>query len=93
MNVITIEESALYELIERVLERLQSPEHAVKPKWISDVEAMQILGIKSKSTLQQFRDRGQITFSKVRHKLILYDRESIELFISRHERKAFNNGK
>ncbi|MCF0072447.1 helix-turn-helix domain-containing protein [Dyadobacter sp. CY261] len=93
MNVITITEEAFFELVEQVVRRLQGQENTTKPRWISDTEAMELLGIKSKSTLQQFRDSGSITFSKVRHKVILYDRQSIEHYISRQAHNAFNNGR
>jgi hypothetical protein len=93
MNVITITEEAFFELVEQVVKRLQSQENTAKPKWISDTEAMRLLNIKSKSTLQHFRDSGFITFSKIRHKVILYDRESIEHYISRQAHDAFNNGR
>lgn len=70
--------------MELAVERLR-PE-GVKPvdKWIGDDEAMHLLRIKSKTTLQRLRDEGSIRFSQPMHKVILYDRESILDYIEEH---------
>lgn len=68
MQVICLEEEAFYALLEQVVERLRD-KHSEKDKWISDEEAMQLLRIKSKTTLQQYRDQGKIRFSQPQKKL------------------------
>lgn len=45
-------------------------------KWIDGEEAMQVLRIKSKTTLQKLRDEGKIRFSQPEKKIILYVRDS-----------------
>ena len=58
-----------------------------KDVWIDDDEAMSILRISSKTTLQKLRDTDQIEFSKVTTKIILYNRESIEQLLEKNKNK------
>jgi len=58
-------------------------------KWIKDAEAMELLGITSKSTLQKYRDEGKLRFSQMSKKIILYDRESINEFIESKVKEPF----
>lgn len=57
-------------------------------KWISGEEAMRMLRITSKATLQKYRDEDRITFSHPDKKIILYDRESILKFLDDHSNKS-----
>ena len=77
MQVVCLEESAFYSLVEQVYERLKEKNNIQKEKWISSEDAMTLLNIKSKTTLQSLRDTGKITFTQPRQRIILYDRESI----------------
>ena len=81
MNVICLEEEAFFKLVELTIERLQPNQQRGDDKWIGDEEAMDLLRIKSKTTLQKLRDEGLIRFSQPFHKIILYDRESIHSYI------------
>ena len=63
MQVICLEESAFYELIEKVVNRLQKKQNTQKDKWVCENIAMQMLHIKSKTTLQKLRDEGKINLS------------------------------
>lgn len=78
LHVICLEEEAFYALIEKTVECLREGMNNPKDKWISDKEAMQVLQIKSRTTLQKLRDEGKIRFSQPQKKIILYDRESRE---------------
>ena len=60
-----------------------------KPKELSGDEAMEILKISSRTTLQKFRDEGKIRFSQPLGRVILYDRGSLYDFINRHVREPF----
>ena len=84
MKVICLEEEAFYMLMEQVVNRLKEKNRATLDKWISDKEAMRLLNIKSKTTLQKFRDEGRIRFSQPQKRIILYDRESIIRFLERN---------
>jgi len=88
MNVICLEDEAFYSLIERVLERLK-PNKALPDKWISGDEAMQLLRISSKTTLQKLRDEGKIRFSHPEKKHIVYDRDSINKYLEKHAKETF----
>ncbi len=81
MEVICLEESAFYELIDKVVERIKVRKNITEDKWISGEEAMKKLRITSKTTLQSLRDSGYIRFSQPAKKIILYDSESINAYL------------
>lgn len=89
VDVICLDEPALYALIEQVVQQLRNSDQICEPKWLTDKQAMQVLNIKSKTTLQVLRDSGKIRFSAHSKKIILYDRDSIYEFIERNVRKTF----
>ncbi|MGA0556800.1 helix-turn-helix domain-containing protein [Larkinella sp. VNQ87] len=89
MQVICLEEEAFYALVEQVVARLKERNGQEKDKWISDEEAMRLLNIKSKTTLQKLRDEGKIRFSQPQKKIILYDRDSVETYLERNARNPF----
>ncbi len=89
MQVICLEEPAFYELIDKIVSYIKA-KHAVKEeKWISSKEAMKLLHISSKTTLQKFRDEGRIRFFQADRKIILYDRESIHEYLEKHSNNSF----
>jgi hypothetical protein len=87
MNVICFEDKAFFEMLDRLYERYQGLNSIKQEKWVSGDEAMKLLGIKSKTTLQNYRDEGKIRFTQPTPKVILYDRESINTFL---ENNAIN---
>lgn len=89
MQVICLEDEAFYALIEEVVTRLKEKSGITQDKWISDEEAMRLLNIKSKTTLQKLRDEGKIRFTQPQKKIILYDRESINQYLEQHARETF----
>lgn len=89
MQVICLEETAFYELVEQVISRLRETSCPAKDKWIDDDEAMRLLNIKSKTTLQKLRDEGKIRYSQPQKKIILYDRDSIDQYLTQHARNTF----
>lgn len=89
MNVICLQDAALYELVDTVLEKLQSKYSAAAPKWVSLEECMSLLNIKSKSTIQKLRDEGKIRYSQPQPRIILYDRESIDQYLEEHAKNTF----
>jgi len=88
MNVICLEDQAFYTLIEEVVQRLED-KYSKEDQWISGEEAMQMLRITSKTTLQKLRDEGKIRFSQPEKKLLLYDRESILKYLDKNSRSTF----
>ena len=47
MEVIYLEEKAFYIHIEKVVERISEKNSVVKKRWIPEIQAMQLLNIKS----------------------------------------------
>jgi Helix-turn-helix domain len=88
MDVICLEDKAFYALVEEVVERIKEKSHQ-QDLWVSDIEAMHLLNIKSKTTLQKLRDEGKIRFSQPQKKVILYDRTSISIYLEKHAHNTF----
>lgn len=84
MEVICLQDDAFYELIDKVVEHVKSKNNIIEDKWISGKEAMEILRIRSKVTLQKLRDEGKIRFSQPERKIILYDRNSIHEYLNKN---------
>jgi hypothetical protein len=89
MEVICLEDAAFYAMIDQIVKRLNETHGIEKEKWISDEQAMQILNIKSKTTLQKLRDEGKIRFSQPHKKIILYDRASLDEHLEKNVRETF----
>lgn len=89
MQVICFEEPAFYSLLEQVVFRLKEDRGPEKEKWVSGEEAMRLLNIKSKTTLQQLRDTGKIRFSQPQKRIILYDRDSINEYLEVNAQNTF----
>jgi hypothetical protein len=89
MEVICLQDSAFYLLIEKVVERIKQKNGIKEDKWISGEEAMKKLRITSKTTLQKLRDEGKIRFSQPEKKLILYDVDSINEYLEKHAQNTF----
>jgi hypothetical protein len=83
-----MDEPAFYELIETVVQRLKGEDVAQK-SWLNTDEAMDLLSIKSKTTLQKLRDEGKIRFSQPQKKIIVYERTSIENYLEQNARNTF----
>lgn len=88
MEVICIESEAFYSLLEKVVERLKT-EEGMQANWLGTEEAMKLLNIKSKTTLQKLRDEGKIRFSQPQKKIIVYERASIESYLEEHTKDTF----
>ena len=86
MEVICIETEAFYALVEEVYDRLKEKEK-FQDKWVDGEEAMRLLNVKSKTTMQELRDERKIRFSQPMKKIILYDRDSINEYL---ESKSIN---
>jgi len=86
MEVICLETEAFYALVDEVVKRLRD---AAPEKWVTTEKAMELLNIKSKSTLQILRDEGKLRFTHPQKKIILYDRDSINEYLEKHARETF----
>lgn len=83
MEVICFEDRAFFAMVDKLEAYIDSkkPKPTQGDKWISGEEAMKMLRITSKTTLQKFRDEGKIRYSQPEKKIILYDADSIRDFI------------
>lgn len=89
MEVICLQEEAFFALVEKVYEHLKVKHNQPHDRWVSGEEAMVLLNIKSKTTLQNLRDEGKIRYSQPQKKIILYDRESIDAYLEANARNTF----
>lgn len=89
MEVICLEDKAFYALIEEVVGRMKEKRSTTDDIWIDTEAAMKLLGIKSKSTLQDLRNNGKIRFSQPQKKIILYDRKSILDYLDKNAKDTF----
>ena len=89
MEVICLQEEAFYSLFDKVVEHLNTKTKDKPRTWIDGEEAMSLLNISSKTTLQKLRDEGKIRFSQPQPRIILYDRTSINEYIEQHARNTF----
>ncbi|MBN8669396.1 MAG: helix-turn-helix domain-containing protein [Chitinophagales bacterium] len=87
MQVICMEDTAFYALIDDVVKRIKEQQQIKEDKWISGEEAMKKLRITSKTTLQKLRDEGRIRFSQPDKRVILYDVESIYQYLEKHAKR------
>ena len=90
MQVICLDEPAYFALIDKVMEYVRQTHNVKEDKWISGEEAMKKLRITSKTTLQKLRDEGKIRFTQPEKKIILYDLDSINGYLSKHTHHPFH---
>jgi len=85
MEVITIEKEAYYKLLREFANMVKKVAENVskEAEWLNELEAKKLLGIKSRSKMQQLRDHVLIEFSQY-GKIIRYSRSSILKFIEAH---------
>ncbi|MBL4585682.1 MAG: helix-turn-helix domain-containing protein [Flavobacteriales bacterium] len=81
-----METEAFYRLLREVVDRLRPKE---KSKWVKEQEAMELLGIKSKTTLWKLRSEGKIRYAQPSKKVIMYDRSSIDQYLEKNSFETF----
>jgi hypothetical protein len=89
-DIICLESKAFFNLVEEVVERIgEKYKLSQEDAWIDGDEAMRLLRISSKTTLQKLRDEGRIRFSQPEKKIILYDRNSLYEYLEKHAKEKF----
>lgn len=88
MEIIVFETSAYWQHIDEVVKRVKE---SLKEdiKWINEQEAMEILGIRSKSEMWKLRSTGKIRYSQPSRKIIRYDKQSILKYLDNHAKDKF----
>ena len=89
MEVICLHDEAFYELVEQVVERMREKHKLPQEKWVSQERAMELLNVKSRTTIQKLRDTGAISYSQPQKKIILYDYDSIMSYLETHRKSTF----
>jgi hypothetical protein len=74
-------------MLEEIIGAMVPP--VAEKEWVIESEAMEMLGIKSKSYLWSMRTHGKIEFSHPSRKIILYNVQSIRNYIESHSHKTF----
>jgi len=88
MDVIVISSEAYKMLVAEIEKIVRETVHVVahpKSDWIGEKEALNLLGVKSKTTLQNLRDSQEFKFSK-HGRIIRYSYESILEFLERNSK-------
>ena len=88
MDVIVISSDAYKMLISEIRKTVrETVKEVANPKsdWIGEKEAMDLLGVKSKTTLQNLRDSQEFKFSK-HGRIIRYSYKSILEFLERNSK-------
>ena len=70
-EIICLKSTAYYALLDEVFEHISTKFSVPQKQWLLTNEAMQLLGISSKTTLQQLIDTGKIRYSQPQKKIIL----------------------
>lgn len=89
INIICLETKAFYKLLDTVTKYIKETHQVKEDTWIQTEEAMNLLGIKSKSTLQELRNNGSITFAQPMKKVILYKKASILSYLDKSTKETF----
>jgi hypothetical protein len=87
-RILVIRDDQLQALANLIVTKLQNTSNNFD-RYMTIEEVMKVLNIHSRSTIQDIRNRSEITFFKLNNKNILYDRESVEAYIQRHAIKKF----
>ncbi len=90
IEVVCLESEAFYKLLDSVIQMFKPDKDKPGDKWISGPEAMRMMRIKSKATLQKMRDEGRIRFTQPEKKIILYDADSIRDYLEDFVYEPFN---
>lgn len=88
MEIIIFETTAYWKHIEEVVNRVKKSLKEDK-KWINEAEAMELLGVRSKSEMWKLRTTGKIRFSQPSRKIIRYDQQSILKYLDDHAKNEF----
>ena len=90
-EIICLEEDALFFLLDKVVEHVKKTQTHNKDEtiWLNTEEAMELLGIKSKTSLYKLRVNGEIRYTQPQHKVIMYDKSSILAYLDKHSKQVF----
>ena len=86
---IIINEAQLIELVEKLIDKTGLRQKVDDAMWIDTAAAMELLAIKSKTTLFKLRSEGHLDYSEVTSKHFLYSKPSILRYILSKQKTGF----
>lgn len=89
LKIICLESSAFYELVDQVVEKLRKENNATDEVWIDTEDALNLLKISSKTTLQKLRNEGKVKYSQPMKKHILYFKPSLLDYLEKNSKDTF----
>lgn len=87
-TLLVADEETFYRLVLEISERISKTQKE-KPVWISEKKAKELLGVKSSTTMWNFRKSGVIEYTMPTLKTLLYKLESIENYLESKSFKTF----
>lgn len=89
-EIICIQTTAFYSLLDEVVTHIDEKFKLSKSRqWIDSNDAMKLLNITSRTTLQKLRDEGKLRFSQPTKKGIMYDSYSITAYLEGAAQNTF----
>lgn len=85
--LLVVDQDSLRLLLEELLQSI--PIQISEKEWITLEETMEMLNLKSKTSIQKLRDKGEIEFTQPMKKIILYRRSSVLEYLEKHSRKTY----
>ena len=83
MEVICLDDKAYKGLIATLISQFEDKVKEIsRPIWVGQEEAMKVLGVKSKTTLQKLRDENKIIYSQHQPKSIMYNYNSLLKYLA-----------
>ena len=95
-NILIINKDDLKKLVEELVKHLEDNEiikqnGSETKEWLTNKEVCEFLSVNTR-TMQNYRDKGIISFSKHGSK-IYYQQKDIDAYLESHYQPAFNTGR
>lgn len=85
--LLIVSEEQLRELLTDIVANIaKQPSEKI---WVTQSKAMELLGLKSKTSMKKLRDTGAIEYTQPMKKIILYKYESIMNYLENYSYKTF----
>lgn len=86
-QLLLVDKESLRQIIEEMLANYEAkPQEKI---WVNQTVAMEILGLRSKSSMKRLRDENLVIFSQGMKKVILYKRSSLLEYLERNSNKTY----
>lgn len=82
------DQETFFKLLDVFYKRIKEENSLDGEEFLSEIEAMKMLKITSKSTMFSYRANG-LPFHQIGRKVLIYKRSDLEAFINRHRVEGF----